>query len=399
MKLPAFKLEEWFAIHEFSAPHLLCCSDCETVTVRELLHLTDSPEEALQNLLDLRLGYTDCRGAASLREAIASSFYKTMSAEDIVVHAGAEEAIFTFSMQFGPGDHVVVLTPNYQSLSDVAKSRGVEVSPWQLREAPAQSLALEPAASNGGSRWVADFGELTGLIRENTRALIVNSPHNPTGFVFSPPELEAVVSLCRSRGLYLFSDEVYAGLEHPSGRQSVPLPKACDLYDKAVSLSVVSKAQGLAGLRIGWVASKDRVLLDAMTAVKHYTSICSSGPSELLAEVAVRRSAALCRRNLDIIEANLHHVEEFLRDFSHVLSWCRPAAGCIGLIRLDESLGMTAQELAEAAVREAGVLLLPSEFFDFGHRHLRLGFGRSDFPKCLQHLRTFLAARAPPRTQ
>ncbi|CAE8581338.1 unnamed protein product [Polarella glacialis] len=384
MILPPFKLEEWFAKYEFSAQHQLCNSDCETLTVEELLKLdAQGMEGALQGLLSMRLGYTECTGAPSLREAIASNMYSSMTAEEILVHAGAEEAIFTFAMQFGPGDHVVVMAPCYQSLSAVMQSRGVEVSFWTLREVDEDS--------HGPRRWAADMEDLQALLRSETRAVVINCPHNPTGFTFTQEELQLVIEACRSRGAYLFSDEVYSGLEHPSGRQTKSLPKACDLYDRAVCLGVVSKAQGLAGLRIGWVASKDRDLLGAMCGVKLYTSICSSGPSEYLAEIAVRHSQELCSRNLTIIEDNLHHLQALLEEFQDMISMCLPSAGCIGLLRLEGKLqSRSAEALAVDAVQKAGVLLLPSEYFDFGSRHFRIGFGRADFKDSLEHFRAFL---------
>lgn len=383
MKLGPFKLEEWFAKYEFSAPYLLCCSDCETLSIGELLKMSSDPSP-VDKLLEFRLGYTECNGAQSLREAVSSHLYSAVSADQILVHAGAEEAIFTFFMQFGPGDHVVVMAPCYQSLVEVARARGVEVSLWVLQE-----VAIDPAAEESETRWAVDMGALPTLLKDNTRAVVINSPHNPTGAVVQRQELDDIISLCRSRSLTLFSDEVYSGLEYQTG--SCPaVPKACDLYERAVSLGVLSKAQGLPGLRIGWAASQDKALLDAMCGVKLYTSICSSGPSEHLAEIAVQNSGALCSRNVTIIQDNLKALQALLDDFKHILSWSKPDAGCIGLLKLSSTLDCTAETFAKAAIEQAGVLLLPSEYFDFGTSHLRIGFGRADFKKSLDQFRHFL---------
>ena len=236
MTLPPFHLERYFARYEFTARHLLSSSDCETWTVAELLALEPGGQGRLERL---RLGYTESAGDPELRQAIAG-IYQSVGPGDVLVHAGAEEAIFTFMhVALEPGHHLIVHAPAYQSLYAVAEARGVEVSRWQGSE---------------DDGWSLDPDALAALVQKETKAVVVNCPHNPTGYLMDRERFDAVVEISRRHGLLLFSDEVYRELEHdPAAR----LPAACDVYERAVSLGVMSKTYGLAGLRIGWLATHE----------------------------------------------------------------------------------------------------------------------------------------------
>lgn len=370
MTLPPFALERWFARHEFSARHLLCTSDCETVSVGDLLALEP---DARERFLDLRLGYTESPGGAALRREIAG-LYASMTPENILVHAGAQEAIFLFMQAIlGPGDHAVVHWPCYQSLHEVARSAGARVDPWKARE------------EDG---WSLDPRELERLLRPETKVIVLNTPHNPTGGHMGGDAFRETVRIAESRGIRLFSDEVYRGLEY---RDADRLPAACDLGELAVSLGVMSKTYGLAGLRIGWVATRDAALLSRMAALKDYTTICSSGPGEFLAELALRHRDAIAGRNRRIIASNLALLDTFFAHHADRFSWMRPKAGPIGFPRL---LGGDAAEFCGRLVRECGVLLLPGTVYDDAGNHFRIGFGRASMPEALEKLEEHLETRA-----
>ena len=122
-------------------------------------------------------------------------------------------------------------------------------------------------------------------IKQNTRLIAINFPHNPTGKLISKEKLNTLIEISRKHGIYLFSDEVYRLMER---KEEIRLPQIADIYEKGLSLNVMSKAYGLPGLRIGWIASKDIELLDKMERMKHYLSICNSSPSELLSIIALK---------------------------------------------------------------------------------------------------------------
>ena len=359
VEIAPFRIEQYYAVHEFTAPFMLSSSDAESVAVMRLLELE---QDATERLLGQHLGYTESPGAPELRAAIAA-IYDTTEPEDTLVVAAAEEAIFlAYHALLEPGDHVVVETPCYESALQVAHSAGAEVTEWRR------------AAADG---WAHDLEALERALRPETKFVYVNTPHNPTGLLMSRDVLERVVELCAERGAWLFCDEVYRELEHdPRDRP----PAACDLYERALSLGSMSKTYGLPGLRLGWLASRDRAALARIVDLKHYTTICSSAPSELLSALALRHRDVLAGRNRGIVLSNLPLLDAFLDRQGERLSWTRPTASPIGFARVhgvEDTNGF-----CERLVAEAGVLLLPGEVYD-EPGHVRIGYGRSTFAEAL----------------
>jgi aspartate/methionine/tyrosine aminotransferase len=221
-------------------------------------------------------------------------------------------------------------------------------------------------------------------MRTNTKAIIINTPHNPTGYLMSSQDCESVHKFAQENNLLLFSDEVYRESEYePAAR----LPAGCDFGDHAVSLGVTSKSYGLAGLRIGWIATKNRRIYEKMASLKDYTTICNSAPSEFLAEVALRNRSKLVERNLGIIKANLAVMDDFFVRHQHLFKWIRPRAGSMAFPRL---LKGDIEQFCERLVHEAGVLLLPGSMYDDSQNHFRLGLGRNNLPQAVQKLEMYL---------
>ncbi|MFN8374155.1 MAG: aminotransferase class I/II-fold pyridoxal phosphate-dependent enzyme [Anaerolineae bacterium] len=369
MRIKPFKLERFFDQYEFKAPYLLCSSDCEALSIGDLLALEDGAAAAFHTHW---LGYTEARGAPSLRQEIAR-LYTGITPDEVLVHAGAEEAIFLFmNAALQAGDHVLVHAPGYQSLAEVATAIGCEVTLWQTRE---------------DDDWELDLDVLRASIRPNTRLIVVNCPHNPTGYLMSPDKQRDLIDIARQHGLLLFSDEVYRLLEHGAPT----LPAACDLYENAVSLGVMSKTFGLAGLRIGWLATRNRDIYQAVQHMKDYTTICSSAPSEFLAELALRQQQKIIARNQAIIAANLRLLDAFFARYESLFRWRAPKAGSTAFpsIRFEQDV----EAFCRDVVQQQGVLLLPSTQFDYGTRHFRVGFGRRNLPQALERLEAYVKAR------
>jgi len=259
--------------------------------------------------------------------------------------------------------------PGYQSHYSIAEALGVSVSPWLARES---------------EKWALDPDELERLVRPETKAVLICAPHNPTGYLPERERFEAIVDFARRRGLWLFSDEVYRGLEHdPAAR----LPAACDLYEKAISLGALSKSHGLAGLRVGWVATRDRDVLAGMSTFKDYLTISNSAPSEYLAAIAVRNTGALIERNTSIVRNNLAVLDTFFERHHEILEWRRPSAGTVAFPRLKRG---EAERFCADVLERTGVLLLPSTLLDHGNEHFRIGLGRLNLPEVLQRLDNYL---------
>lgn len=366
MKPNPFRLERYFARHEFSAPYLLCSSDCESMHLRDLLALESDAAERFESLW---LGYTESSGAPELRHAI-STMYEHVSAEEILVHSGAEEAIFNFmNVALSPGDHAVVHAPYYQSLGEVARSVGARVSEWR---------------GDPENAWQLSLDVLKTLLTSRTKVVVVNFPHNPTGFLPAPDFARELSKLSNQHGFIIFSDEVYRGLElNPSDR----LPSFADLNDRAVSISVMSKTYGLAGLRIGWVATRNRSLFRELAAFKDYTTICSSAPSEFLSAVALRNAGVIVERNLQIIRKNLDHLDAFFESHADMFRWHRPKAGSVAFPAL---LNGTVDRFCADLIEKAGVLLLPGTLYGKDLNSFRIGFGRKNLPEALQRLDDYL---------
>ncbi len=375
MKLDRFRLERYFARHEFSAPYLLCSSDCESMELGELLAFEPGAHE---RLMSMRLGYTESLGSPELRQAIAA-LYEHITAEQVLVHAGAEEAIFNFmNVALGPGDHVIVHAPYYQSLGEVARGVGADVTEW--RGDPKRA-------------WELDLEVLKNALTGRTKVVVVNFPHNPTGFLPRSGFVRELAALSEKHGFMIFSDEVYRGLEL---NRSDRLPAFADLNDRAVSLGVMSKTYGLAGLRIGWIATRNRRIFRELAAFKDYTTICSSAPGEFLATLALRNAEAIAGRNLGIIRRNLDLLDPFFDSHDAWFAWDRPRAGSIAFPAL---LNQPVDAFCADLVREAGVLLLPGTLYGSGYNAFRIGFGRKNLPESLDRLETYIRSSGRPGTR
>ncbi len=338
MKPPIFKLEKYFDKYEFNTPYLLCASDNEPLTLKELLALAD--EESLELWENLRLGYTPVSGHPLLRKEIAK-LYQNIKEKEIGTFAGAEEALFAaMNMIVRPKDHVIVLSPCYQSLRTLPIELGADVSLLQMKER--------------GGGWYFELDDLIRLIRPDTRLVVINFPHNPTGVHIDQPTLEQIIDHSKKVGAYLLSDEVYRFSEH---KQSSSLPAAADLYEKAISIGVMSKTFGFAGMRIGWIATQDTELLSNCLDFKCYLSLCNSAPSEILAIMALRAKEKIIQKNLNIIRANLDLLDRFFAKYAKWFAWKKPTAGSTAFPKL--LAPVPNNYIAAELIPPEGVMLLP----------------------------------------
>jgi aspartate/methionine/tyrosine aminotransferase len=372
VRIADFALERYFARWEFAVEHVLGASDVEGWSMAELLELADDETRAMW--AGLRLGYTESTGHPLLRREIAA-LYDSIEADDVLVFAGAEEAVFClFSSSLESGDHVIVTWPGYQSLYEVARAAGAQVSLHALRE------------EDG---WSLDVDRLIRSFRPETRLVVVNAPHNPTGMLPSEADWRRLATACAEARIRLVADEVYRFLEHGG---ATTLPAGADLDQRNVSIGVMSKSFALPGLRIGWLATRDRSVLDRCARMKDYTTICSSAPSEVLALIGLRARDRVLARSREIVSANLATLDGFFERHAHALAWVRPKGGSIGFPRLvpDGPAGASAEHFAAALIEKTGVLLLPSSTFGFGDSHFRIGLGRTDLPEAVEAVEQFL---------
>lgn len=373
-KMRDFALEVHFSKWEFAARYNLTASDAQSMALAELLEMAEP--EARQAFETLHLGYTETYGAPALRQAIATT-YDHRSAEDILCLAGAGEGIYiAMQVLLEPDDHVIVITPNYQS---------AETVPLSLCEVSGVALDSHPD-------WSLDIDRIRQALRPNTKLISVNFPNNPTGMIPPQETLDELVACCRQHGIWLFSDEVYRGLEIDRARR---VTQVADLYERGISLNVMSKAYGLPGLRIGWMACQDREFLTRCERYKHFLSICNSAPSEVLAGIALEAREHILQRNRDLVRRNRAVVHQFFSDFPHLFEWNEPQGGCVGFVRYQGSDGV--EEMTRRLVEEVGVLLLPSSIYrsEVGSvppDYFRIGLGRSFVPEAVDVMRSWIVA-------
>lgn len=370
-----FALEIFFSKYEFTVRYNVGGSDLQSVTIADLLELCDAHER--KRWENLYLGYTETYGAPELREAIAGT-YDNMQSDNILCFAGAEEGIFaTMQAILEPADHAMVVYPNYQS---------AETIPRGLCEVT--GIPMDP-----DDNWAIDLDFVKDHIKPNTRLISVNFPNNPTGKVLEKDKYLALVDLCRQHDIYLFSDEVYRLMERSP---DIRLPQGADVYEKGISLNVMSKAYGMAGVRIGWIATPDRALLQNAERIKHFLSICNSAPSEFLSNVALNNRDRILARNRRLVDDNLAHLNRFFERHSDLFEWAPPDGGCVGFPRYRGREGVDA--FVETIVNELGVLFIPAHIFksELGvvpADRFRVGFGRDFFPEAIDKLDQYLTDR------
>lgn len=368
MKIVDFALERYFAQYEFTTPYILCSSDVQGMSMQELLALADA--DALERWQSLTLGYTETSGLPALRAAIAN-LYVGITPDDVITFAGAEEAVFiAANVLLGPGDHMITTWPGYQSLYEVGRATGAEVT----------LIELTPE-----SGWNLTADQVRQALRPNTKLVLINTPHNPTGSLMTQADWHEVVALCAEAGVVLFADEVYRFLEYnPQDR----LPAACELSTSALSLGVMSKAFGLAGLRIGWLVVRDADVRARLLAYKDYTTICNSAPSELLALMALRAAPQVLARSRRIIQANVAAFVATCARHAPVLSMVPPQAGSVAFAQLN--LAKPIAEVAHDLAHQHGVLILPATVYGYPGNYFRVGFGKADFADGLARFEAYL---------
>jgi aspartate/methionine/tyrosine aminotransferase len=365
MKIDEFKLERYFAKHEFSSRYILCASDCESFKVKDL-----ASEEELSELESLRLEYSESQGNSILRKEIAKLF-QVVTPEEIIVSAPEEGIFITMNTLLDAGDNVIVQFPCYPALIELPKAIGCKAVTWMPE-------IIE-------NRWRWDVSFLKENVNKDTKMVVINSPHNPTGHQFTEQEYREIIDIAKENDCIVFSDEMYRLLEH---RKKDRLPIGSDVYEKCISLSGMSKTFGLGGLRIGWQSIREKALLEKIAKFKDYTTISNSALSEHVALFALRKKNLIISRNLRLIKSNLRLLDSFFARYPDKFVWFRPQAGSIALVKI--KFKMDVEDFCEDVVNKKGVMLMPSTKFDYGNEYFRIGFGRKNMPEALRLLEEYV---------
>ena len=355
MKVNELELERYLAKYEFIAPYLFCTSDSESFDINELLNMDkDYPKK----FSELKLGYVDPQGSKYFREEI-STLYSNISSDEIVILSGAAEGIFVImNVLLEKNDHVIVQWPCYQPLYEIPISIGCEVTKWEMKE---------------DNNWETDMEFLRRDIKNNTKMIVINNPHNPTGFLFSKDAIAKLVDIANRNNIWIFSDEVYRFTEYEESDQILAI---ADIYDKGISLGAMSKVFGLGGLRIGWASVRNKEVLRKIVSFKDYTTICCSSPSEMLSAIAIRNKNTIIEKNMKIIKDNLKLLDAFFEKYKDLFEWVRPKAGAIGFPKI--KFNMDVKDFSNDVLEKKGILLLPGFVFGNYNKNFRIGFGKKN---------------------
>ena len=366
MKINDFKLERYFAEHEFTAKYLFSSSDCDGFAMQYVLDLASKQELQMWN--ELKLGYTESAGNPLLRETILKN-YAVADIENVVVASPGELNFISINVLLSANDHVISVAPAYQSLYEIVRSLHCDLSFWKPNE----------------ENWQFDVNELEKLITENTKLIILNFPHNPTGAYLTRAQLDQIVAIARKHDITIFSDEMYHKLVHSNMEK---LPPICDIYEKGISLWGISKTFGLAGLRIGWLVSQSKEFLNKVVAYKDYLSICSSAPSEILSIIALNNADQFLQPNLEKIKKNISCFKKFVDNHDTIDAFTPTNAGSTAFVKLN--IDSSALEFSNKLVKEAGIMTGPAEMFEYEGKYIRVGFGRENFPQVVDILDNYL---------
>lgn len=355
MQISTFLVERWMSTYENDIRLNLAESSIKQLKLGELLDMAAAAgiQDARAAMERIVLTYDETRGTRELRELIAA-LYPGATGENVLITNGAIEANYLlFHTLVQPGDTVITMFPAYQQLYSVAEAIGANVKRWEVR---------------WEKGYVPDLADLDALLDDRTRLIVLNTPHNPTGAVLTPEQVQAVVARAERLGAYVMCDETY---QHISLDGSALAPGIRPLSPRAISVGTMSKNLGLAGLRIGWVVAGADVV-QRCWAYRDYCSICSGRLSDWLAVLAARIYPQLIQRTVEIGRRNFAIADRFMREHTQYFEYIQPRAGLLMFPRL--RLPVDSETFCKRLIHEEGVLLVPGSAFE-KEGFFRLGFG------------------------
>lgn len=356
---------------QLSQPLIYNLSDscAETYTVGELLAMDDN-----YKFKDIPLNYAPLQGSEAMRATIATLHQplntNEINAHQVITYSGAQEAIFgVFNALLAPNDEVICFTPNYPSLTELPKQLGAKVI-----EIP---LKFE-------QNWQFNIQTLKNVINDKTKLIVINSPHNPTGALLTHPQAQELIALASQNGLYILADEVSVFSDY----YQLNLNYGFLDYPRTVSISVMSKSFGLAGVRVGWAICKDDALRQKLLDIKGYGSICGSASDDAIATIAINNHQQIFSRNNEQIRDNISLFEQLVASSDGKLQWHAPKAGIMSVVKVGD--GLDVDKLALDLAKQHQTLMLPGHLFGIEGNYFRLGLGKANFKTCLEGLEALI---------
>lgn len=352
MKIAKFKVEEWMNLNETKAKYNIAETCVDSVTLEELFRLAGRDRrEFFEELSERRMTYGEIFGAAALKTAICG-LYRSVGADGVVTTHGAAGANhLTLYSLVEPGDAVVSVMPTYQQLYSIPESYGARVRVLKLQK----TEGFQP-----------NLDRLRTLVNEKTKVICINNPNNPTGALMPEETLRGVVEIARGAGAYILCDEVYRFLTQEEGYPE----SIADLYEKGISVGSMSKVFSLAGLRLGWIATRSEAAMREILLHRDYDTISCGLIDEAIATVALEAKEALIARSRQIVRENLAILDEWVAKEPR-FSYVKPQCGTTALLYCDADI--PSEEFCARLLAKTGAFLTPGSCFDEEHC-FRIGY-------------------------
>lgn len=346
MKIATFKVEEWMNLNETKAKYNIAETCVDSVTLDELFRLAGRDRrEFFETLAQRRMTYGAIFGADELKTAI-SGLYRSVGTEEIITTHGAAGAnhLALYSL-VEPGDAVVSVMPTYQQLYSIPESYGAKVRILKLKKE---------------ENFLPNLDRLRTLVNEKTKIICINNPNNPTGALIPEETLHRIVEIARGVGAYVLCDEVYRFLTQEDGYPE----SIADLYEKGIAVGSMSKVFSLAGLRLGWIATRSKEAMREILLHRDYDTISCGMIDEALAAIALEAKEAIIGRNRGIVKENLAVLDAWVTKEPR-FSYVKPQCGTTALLYCD--VDMPSEEFCSKLLAETGAFLTPGSCFDEEH--------------------------------
>ncbi len=352
MDIKTFKVEKWMGEFENDAIYNLGETCIDSLSVRELLDLCgENTADYMDKLADTRMTYSHIFGSPEFAKGVAN-LYEDIAPEDVLAMHGAVGANHMVIMTLiAPEDSMVSVLPTYQQHYSIPESIGADVRILKLSKE---------------NRYLPDLKELRRLVGKNTKMITINNPNNPTGSWIPEEIMKEIVEIAKEVDAYVLSDEVYRGISEDGGY----MKSIVDLYDKGISVGSMSKCFSLAGLRMGWIVTRDKAAMEAMRERRDYDTISCGVLDDKLASLALQHKDKIFARNREILLKNRGILDNWVKETPGV-SYQRPVAGTTALVYYGKEI--PSYELCVDLLKKKGVLFTPGSCFEM-EGAVRIGY-------------------------
>ncbi|MHA1841879.1 MAG: aminotransferase class I/II-fold pyridoxal phosphate-dependent enzyme [Candidatus Heimdallarchaeota archaeon] len=353
MKVDDFLVELFMDEFEMGVELNIAETCVDPFTLEEFLKLMDK-EDFFEEFKSTKLTYGHINGSPKLRGGIAN-LYDTMKADNILITGGAIGANFlTFYSLVDPGDTVVSIFPAYQQLYSTARSLGADVKLWKMK---------------WEEQWEPNLDVLNSLVDKKTKMIVINNPHNPTGYMFDNDLIKKICEIAEDANAYVLYDEAYKGLYI---NEEDNVTSIVDVYDKGISTGSFSKSLSLTGLRLGWIAANKEIIHECVKR-RQYTQISNGIIDDALAALAMEKVDRIFKRNNAIVRTNFKILSDWIAK-EPLIEWIPARVGSVGFMKLN--LDMPSEEFCRKFVEEKSTFLVPGTCFEL-EGFLRVGFGNN----------------------